>query len=193
MNSPMNNDMLPDIFEQLPDDADVWIYAASSALEPDAAAALERALDELVSAWSSHGRRVLGAHTLLDTRVVIVGAYVPDGTISGCGIDKSLHVLDEVAAEHGFDWADGLSIVYRASADRLAVCSRSEFRERAASGSVDTGTPVIDLSTRRLGDLRSNGIERPAGRTWHARVFDLKTVADGSVAGNDSTRLLSPS
>lgn len=178
----MTENMLPDTFDKLPDQADVWIYAAGSTPGPDAARVLERSLDELMSAWSSHGRRVLGARAVLDNRVVVVGAWVPDGTISGCGIDKSLHVLDRVAAEYDFEWVDGLSIVYRTRENRLETCSRSEFRRLAADGVVDAGTPVIDLSIRSLGELRSNGLERPAGQSWHGRVFDLAPAADTSPA-----------
>lgn len=162
-----------DTFDSLPDEADVWIYAAGSRPGQDAVQGLERSLEELMTSWSSHGRRVLGARTVLDNRVVVVGAFVPDGTISGCGIDKSLHVLDHVAAEHGFEWVDGLSVVYRSREGRIETCPRSEFRRLAVDGAVDAGTPVIDLSVRNLGELRSNGIERPAAKSWHGRVFDL--------------------
>jgi len=183
----MTDTMLPESFEKLPDEADVWIYAAGSTPGPDAADALERSLDELMSTWSSHGRRVLGARTIVDDRVVVVGAWVPDGTISGCGIDKSLHALDRVAAEHAFEWADGLSVVYRRKDGALQTCSRSEFRKLAADGVVDARTPVIDLSVRTLGDLRSNGLERPAEACWHGAVFDLAPAAEESVAGAASS------
>lgn len=176
--------MLPDTFDKLPDEADVWIYAAGSPLDRDAAQGLERSLDELMAAWSYHGRRVLGARAVLDNRIVVVGAWVPDGTISGCGIDKSLHVLDNVAAEYDFEWVDGLSIVYRMRQNRIETCSRSDFRRLAAEGAVDTGTPVIDLSIRTLGKLRSNGLERPAGSSWHGQVFDLAPAADASPAAS---------
>lgn len=180
----MTENMLPEPFDSLPDEADVWIYAAGSKPGQGAVHGLERSLDELMSDWSSHGRRVLGARTILDDRVVVVGAFVPDGTISGCGIDKSLHVLDRVAAEHGFAWVDGLSVVYRTRGGRIETCSRSEFRRMAADGAVDAGTPVIDLSIRNLGDLRSNGLERPAGKSWHGRIFDLAPAADASRAAS---------
>lgn len=178
----MTTDMLSDTFEKLPDEADVWIHAADRTLGPDAAARLESALDNLMSAWSSHGRRVLGARAVLDRRLVVVAAWVADGTISGCGIDKSLHVLDEVASEHGFEWVDGLSVVYRTRDGDFEACSRSEFRRLAENGSVDAGTPVVDLSVRSLGPLRSKGLESPAADSWHARVFDLAPVSSGSTA-----------
>lgn len=179
----MSTDMLPEPFEKLPDEADVWIYAADRSLGPDAAERLESALDDLMSAWSSHGRRVLGARAVLDDRVVVVGAWVADGTISGCGIDKSLHVLDHVASEHDFEWVDGLSVVYRTRDGEFDTCSRAEFRQLASNGRVDAGTSVIDLSIRGLGELRSNGVERPAGECWHARVFDLSPASNESPAG----------
>jgi hypothetical protein len=40
-------------------------------------------------------------------------------------------------------------------------------------GAVDAATPVFDLTLATVGALRVEGVERPAGRSWHGRTFGL--------------------
>ena len=173
-----------DEFRELPDDAHVWIYAADRRLSEPAEASLTQTLTGLMDTWSSHGKRVEGAWKLMDSRLVIVAAYVPDGTLSGCGIDKSLHALQKTAAEFDFSWVSGLAIIYRDGSGSVQTASRPEFRRLAETGSVDASVPVIDLSIDRLGDLREHGLERPAGASWHAKLFGLDSEETESAASS---------
>jgi hypothetical protein len=165
---------LPSSFDALPDDADVWMYAADRPLDAEDQRLLTIALDDLLETWSSHGRKVSGAYAVLSDRLLVISAHVANGSISGCGIDKSLHVLDPLARERGFEWVDGLSVVYRSGTGEFETCTRSEFRTLASGGDVNADTPVVDLSVGTLEALRAGGVERPAGTSWHGRAFDLR-------------------
>ncbi|MDE2996982.1 MAG: hypothetical protein OXT73_09655 [Bacteroidota bacterium] len=164
-----------DALSTLPDAADCWIYVADRPLSFEEQQALSDMFSTFETNWSSHGRMVQGASAVVDDRVLIVAAYVDQGDISGCGIDKSLHLLDQAAVKMGFAWASGLHIVFRGQSGALEVVSRSSFKQSASDGLVTPETPVIDLSIRSLGTLRSFGLEKPASESWHARLLP-KTV-----------------
>ncbi len=159
------------LFEHLPDDAHCWLYAASRPLTTEEVRSLLTALEPFRDAWTTHGRPVESGATVVDHRVLVLAAHVPDGDMSGCGIDKSLHALDAFATQGGFSWVSGLMIVYRTSSGGLETVPRAHFAELAARGAVDARTPVVDLSVRSLGDLRRIGVERPAGESWHAKYI----------------------
>jgi hypothetical protein len=159
------------LFEHLPDSAHCWLYAASRSLTAAEAGDLLTALHPFRAAWTTHGRPVESGATVVDNRVLVLAAHVPDGDMSGCGIDKSLHALDGFAAQAGFSWVSGLMIVFRTRAGSLETISRAGFAELASNGDVDGHTPVIDLSVRSLGDLRKQGLERPAASSWHAKYI----------------------
>ncbi len=159
------------VFDGLPDEADCWIYAADRTLSSDEADLLTALFDTFQQDWSSHGRKVAGACVVVDRRIVIVAAHVADGDISGCGIDKSLHLLQEVADSRSFNWASALNIVYKDAAGDIEVVPRRQFKVLAEEGRIDAETRVVDLSIRQLGALRSGGIMRPAGSSWHARLL----------------------
>ncbi|MEQ9103625.1 MAG: hypothetical protein RIE53_02895 [Rhodothermales bacterium] len=159
------------LFEHLPDDSHCWLYAASHSLTEAEVRSLLTALEPFQDAWTTHGRRVQSGATVVDNRLLVLAAHVPDGDMSGCGIDKSLHALDAFAAQAGFSWVSGLMVVYRTPSGALETVSRAAFADMAVRGTVDAQTPVVDLSVRSLGDLREHGVERSAGTSWHAKYI----------------------
>lgn len=157
------------LFEHLPDHSHAWLYASDRELTHAEAQALLSALEPFRKAWTTHGRPVDSGATLVDNRVLVIGAHVSDGDMSGCGIDKSLHALEAFATRAGFSWVSGLTIVYRTKDGRLETVPRTRFAALADQGAVNAHTLVIDLSVRSLGELRTHGIERPTRSSWHAK------------------------
>lgn len=160
-----------DLFDHLPDAADCWLYATDRTLTDDEVAFLESLFDSFQREWSSHGRQVAGACKVFDGRIVVVAAHIANGDISGCGIDKSLHLLQEAAISRSFNWVSALNTVFRGSDGTLQVASRVQFKALATKGVVNESTEVVDLSIRSLGALRENGLLRPASTSWHARLL----------------------
>lgn len=160
-------------FEHLPDSADCWLYAADRELTTEEVNLLETLFESFENEWSSHGRRVDGACRVVDNRVVVVAAHIQGGDISGCGIDKSLHLLQEVAVSRSFNWASALNIVFEGSDKRLHIVPRTQFKQLALDGKVGVDTRIVDLSIRSLGMLREHGLLRPAATSWHARLLPV--------------------
>ena len=163
----------------LPDAARCWIYVAERPLTEAEQTALLNALETFFEGWVSHGRPVHGAATCLDDRfLVVAGTLMQEGTISGCGIDASVHAVEEAAQRLGLRWASPLLVFYRDADDTVVSLPRSAFKKLVADGTVNAETQVFDVSLTTLGQLRSGGFEQPAGDSWHARVFRIpKPVA----------------
>ena len=166
------------LFSHLPDESDCWIYASDRALSAEQIDLLTSLFNKFSLDWSSHGRKVHAGFDVVDARIMIVSAHIAGGDISGCGTDKSLHLLQEVAENRSFSCVSALHIVYRSDEGEIEVVSRKGFRELAETGQVHSETPVVDLSIRRLGELRARGMEIPASSSWHGQVFTLKPQAE---------------
>jgi len=163
----------PESFASLPDDARLWVYASAAPLSAPKASALTEHLQTFFATWSSHGRPVQGALRIQDQRFLLVAATLPDGDISGCGIDAAVHAIDEAASALGIQWVPALDVVYRDAEGAVRDASRSAFRALAHEGVVTAETPVFDMSLSTVGALRSGEFEQRAGDSWHARAFDL--------------------
>ncbi|HHP7239238.1 hypothetical protein [Longibacter sp.] len=164
-------------FPELPDKARLWIYTAADPLsEAEQSEVLDR-LEGFMDSWTSHNRPVQARAAIQDDRFVILAATVADGDVSGCGIDASVHAVDEVASDLGIAWASPLDVLYRDVEGLVHSVSRADFRQHVSDNRVDTSTPVFDPSITTLGALRDGEFEQPAGAAWHARVFQIPTAA----------------
>lgn len=161
----------------LPDDARLWVYAADRDLNDLEEKRVAEILSDFCRSWTSHGRRVQSAADVLEGRFAVIAGMIPDGDVSGCGIDASVHALDRAASELALQWLPGVMVHYRDENGVIRSIPRSKFRELVRSGTVTSATHVFDLSIQTLGQLRAGMLEQSAGDTWHARVFRIAQPA----------------
>lgn len=164
-------------FASFPDDARLWVYAADAPLTEDDTAYLRRHIGSFLRDWSSHGRPVDGALHVYERQFIMLAATLVEGDISGCGIDASVHVIDEAAEARRIDWIPALHVIYRDGEGRVQHCPRGAFRSLAEQGVVTADTSVLDPSITTLEALRSGQFEQRAGASWHAQAFDLRQPA----------------
>jgi hypothetical protein len=119
---------------------------------------------------------VQGAATVLEDRFLVVVGAITRGDISGCGIDASVHRVQEVADALGVTWLSPLHVFYRGAEGTVESLPRSAFRKHVAAGTITAATPVFDVSLTTLGQVRDGAFEKPAGASWHARVFRIPAV-----------------
>jgi hypothetical protein len=174
---PEGSITMTNAFGSLSDSARLWIYAANRNLSSMEQRALQSHLDHFLDDWTSHGQSVLGGYMICHDRFVIVAAEIPSEDISGCGIDKSVHILEDAAEVMGFQWLPGLDVIYVASDGEVCSAPRTEFRALADAGMVTSATVVFDLTAGSVGELRTGGFRKPAGSSWHSAAFELTDPA----------------
>ncbi len=167
------------LFPSLPDEARCWIYVADRPLTDAEQASLLDHLNTFFGGWASHGRPVHGAAACLEGRfLAVAGMLARDaGSISGCGIDASVHAVEEAAQQLGLTWSSPLLVFYRDTDGTINSLPRSVFKKLVADGTVTAETRVFDVSLMTLGQLRNGAFEKPAGSSWHARVFRIPQPA----------------
>lgn len=165
------------LLPSLPDDARLWLFASLRPLTDSEQAALLGAARRFVAGWTSHGRPVPAEAGLLHGRLLAIGARLSasevNAGVSGCGIDSLQHALEAEAARLGFGWVGGLDVLFRDLEGLIRTLPRADFRRLAREGTATAETPVFDLTLDTVGALRTPGVERPAGASWHGRAFRL--------------------
>lgn len=162
------------LFPDLPGDARCWVYVTDAPMDDDVQDAFLDRMNAFLDTWTTHGRSVDGRVAIRDDRFVMVAATVDEGgSVSGCGIDAAVQAMDEAAAELGVSFAPALHVVFRDDAGDVQTLPRPTFRERVDAGDVTLETPVFDPSVTTLDEVRNGAFERPAGESWHKRVFSF--------------------
>jgi hypothetical protein len=159
--------------DQLPDSSRVWCFGTDRPLSPQEATRLRTAVERFLESWAAHGVPLRTAMDWRRERFLVVAVDESAAGASGCSIDALSRRLAELENELGVELRDGSPVWYLEGGEGGTVrrVSRQLFRDLAAAGEIDEGTIVFDLTAERLGDLRAGHLERPAGKSWHARLL----------------------
>ncbi len=156
------------MFPHMSDQARIWIYGFNRSLTPNEQRVVRGYLDAFIREWKSHGSDVDGDYRLLYDRFVIIAA---ESTVSGCGIDKSVHLFQDLKQHYNLDALDLGLIFFRNSEGVIKSVDRPTFQTMLNRGDVNTQTIVFNNSLTELGQLRTGMWETTFELSWHARAF----------------------
>lgn len=158
-------------FEDVPDEARLWVFGAGRALAPAEQDALLAHVDRFLDGWAAHGAPVSGARALLHDRFLLVAADERATGVSGCSIDTLFHSLEAVERSFGTPLRDAGLVFWRSDDGEVRAEPRPAFRARAKAGEVGADTVVFDNTVGTVGELRAGRWELPMGESWHGRAF----------------------
>lgn len=157
-------------FDQLPDDARLWIFAAGREL---AAAEQDRLLaevDAFMAHWTAHDLPLQAARDMRYKRFLFIGVDERAAGVSGCSVDALVRQMKVLEQELGVELVNHGPVLFRLN-ETIDRVSRERFAELAVMGTVTPETTVFDNTLRRMADLRSGRWETMARSTWHGRAF----------------------
>ena len=158
-------------FEELPDRARLWTFAASRRLTDQEAVRLLAATEEFLAGWAAHRVPLATARQWRFNQFLFVAVDEAAAGASGCSIDALVRFIGEVERQLEVRFADHGSVWFRASGGAIECASREAFKQLVDEGAVGPDTVVFDNTIQTTGALRDGRWEVPAGRSWHGRAF----------------------
>ena len=157
-------------FDQLPDDARVWVFAAADPVRGAAAESLLARVDQFLSVWSAHGVPLRCARDWRDDRFLAVGVDQSVEGASGCSIDGMFRALHALEPTLGTTLLGGGRVYWRDGAGAVQVADRDSFAARAGGDADAKGTlPVFDTTVTTAREWRTR-FERPLRVSWRAQL-----------------------
>jgi hypothetical protein len=150
--------------DQLSNDAFVWIFGISPALDAQQSNALLGHVNAFLDNWATHGTPIPGAAEVREGSFLIVAADERREK-SGCSIDRMFGTLKQLERDLGVAILDANRIFFR-DAEGIRAVGRGDFRNAATAE-----TPVFDVLVERLGDVREGVWEKPAAQSWHRQLL----------------------
>lgn len=151
--------------DQLSDDATIWVFGITPGLDERGRESVLMRVETFLDQWLAHGVPVVSSADVRELRFLVVAAEKKSET-SGCSIDRMFGLIRQLESELGVVMLDADRLFYRGDDGMVRAVSRAEFGKVAT-----TQTAVFDTAAQRLGDIRSGAWEKPAGRSWHARLL----------------------
>ena len=162
--------MTDSVFERLPDEARLWVFASERPLSARERTPLLERVDAFLARWKAHGAPLAAGRAWLHDRFLAVAVDESVTPPSGCSIDALVHMLKELEAELGSRLVDNTPVYYRSS-EGVERVSRGRFRKLADAGDVTPDTLVFNNTITRLAEFRGGKWEGPARHSWQGRAF----------------------
>lgn len=160
-------------FEQLPQNARVWVYPLNRDLNAEEQNLIAQKLKTFVESWEAHGHELKASYQIAFNRFIILAADEQYHAPSGCSIDNSVNAVKGIVRSAGLELADRGQVFFLINNTIQGVVV-TRLRKYLEEGKWNAGTPVFDTSVNTFDELGRNPV--PAGNTWLVRYLTQVSV-----------------
>ena len=100
-------------FDQLPDNARVWIYPSSRKFSPDELLVIRQKTKAFLEQWTAHGTQLQAGLDLPYDRFIVLGLNESIQSASGCSIDTSVHFIQSLEETFKITLLDKMNVTFR--------------------------------------------------------------------------------
>ncbi len=149
-----------------------WIYQSNRFFSNSEKRRIEEILEEFIVQWTAHGNQLAGSYEIKYDLFIVLIVDESKAMVTGCSIDKSVHLLKKIEDELHINLFDRLTLAYRDNTDagEIKVVSRTDFEALIGSGVITKDTIVFNNMITTQKELGDNW-EVPFKESWHAKVF----------------------
>lgn len=156
-------------FEELPDDARIWIYQSNRPFTKDELDELKVRLADFLEEWTAHGTSLKASFQLPYGRFLVIGLDQSQAEASGCSIDASVHFIQELQKRYDVDLLDRMNVTFK-QGEHLAYKDLKEFKKLVKNKGVSRNTIVFNNLVNTKSEYEDHW-EVPLEDSWHARFL----------------------
>ena len=132
------------------DNSRVWIYQSNRPFNNDEILQIQDLLNDFVLSWKSHGTPVQGYANIFFSQFIILMADEEATGVSGCSIDSSVHVMQQIEKQFHVDMFNWQSLAFIVSG-KVEIVSRQEFNHALENNIITTETLFFNnvVTTRK--------------------------------------------
>lgn len=157
-------------YNTLPDTARVWIYQSNRKFNEQEKEKINIMTTDFVEQWTRHGENVRGSFTIVYDQFLIIAVDQDFVEVSGCSIDASVKLVQQIQVELKVDMLNKLAIAYK-DQEEIKIAPMSDFTQLAKTGTVNAETIVFNNMVNSKKGVNTLW-EVPAVQSWHARFFN---------------------
>jgi len=156
-------------FENMPDEARIWIYQSNRKFTDDEFAEIDKAVRDFIEGWAAHGTGLESSYRLMYNRFIILAVNQEMHSASGCSIDESVRFIQSLEQKYGVDLLDKMNVTFR-NGEHIAHKPLVDFKRMAKEKAVSENTIVFNNLVNTVGEWKDFW-EVPAAESWHSRFF----------------------
>ena len=156
-------------FDQLPEEARIWIYPSDRPFRSDEILQLEQALSDFLAQWTAHNQSLEAGFVLPHDRFIVIGINQETAHASGCSIDSSVRFIQELEKELQLDLMNKMNVTFKNN-DTINLVNLAAFQKFAKDGKIGQETIVFNNMVNTKEDFENNW-EVQAKKSWHKRFL----------------------
>ncbi len=156
-------------FEEMPKSSRIWIYQSDRKLFDEETAEVDKTIKEFVEGWVAHSTPLRASYIIKYNRFVILAVDQEYHPASGCSIDSSVKVIQDLESKFKVDLLDKMNVTYK-TGEFIAHKSLIDFKKMAKEKAVNANTIVFNNLVNTIEEFEDFW-EVPAAESWHSRFF----------------------
>ncbi len=153
----------------MPAHARVWVYKSATPFTSQQRQAILERGAAFTTAWAAHGSALDACVDVLHDHFVVIAVDEQQAMASGCSIDKSVRLVQELERDLAVNLTDRMVVLYEGSSG-ITPCRVQEVEGLIKGGALNAETPVYDDLVNTCGDLQAR-FRSPLSTTWLARYL----------------------
>lgn len=149
----------------------VWIYQSNQALNQTQLTEISTILQDFTASWSAHNQALKASFEIKYDRFLILIVDETQAGASGCSIDKSVHLMQDLEKKFGINLLDRFNIAYKVG-DKVESVDKAEFEKLIKLGTVNASTPVFNNMVSNYQDYQDKW-ETTIENSWHNSIFSI--------------------
>lgn len=155
--------------EEMPDHSRIWIYQSNRKFSDEEVQEIEKILLDFTENWVAHATPLKASFEVKYNRFIILAVDQEVHSASGCSIDSSVKIIQELEQKYNVDLLDKMNVTYK-TGEFIAFKTLIEFKQLVKTKAVSANTIVFNNLVNDLGEYREFW-EVPASESWHSRFF----------------------
>ncbi|MBA5791316.1 ABC transporter ATPase [Flavobacterium sp. xlx-214] len=156
-------------FEEMPKASRIWIYQSDRKLSDDEVATANELVSNFVENWAAHSTPLKASYQIKYNRFIILAVDQEYHAASGCSIDASVKIIQDLEQKFKVDLLDKMNVTYK-TGEFIAHKSLIDFKKMAKEKAVNANTIVFNNLVNTIEEFEDFW-EVPAGESWHSRFF----------------------
>ncbi len=158
-------------FNQLKPESRIWVYTSSYLLSDQTIIKISEKLLIFCNAWQSHQMDMKASFLIAENRFIIIAADESYNDISGCGIDKSIHAIQELEQELSLKLTDKSVVVFEKEGLQLAY-PFNKIREAVSLGDLNSEILFYNTLVSTISEYKTD-FKIKASEGWVKKYFNI--------------------
>ncbi len=157
-------------FDQLSDEARIWVYQASRPLQEKEQVMILQKTQVFLETWASHGNPLQCSVSIYYDQLLILAVEEKFQNATGCAIDASTHFIRELEQDFQIALLDRTRIAFRHDQTNSLV-PLDQLKAAIQQGTILADMLTFDNTITRKKALTDGWLVR-AGDAWFGKYFD---------------------